>query len=133
MLRFDHPAPKVTAEAHPFSLVLAWLRTPGLNGPSALYSAYGRPAWKQEGLLTTLAHMATLRSPSRDFQDRAPAFSGLRTSCGFWCMKHVSSAVLLPFCRHRRMLGFAVIRMALSIFLCKWATVIKTTDLYQCH
>lgn len=42
MLRSDHPAPKVTAEAHPFSLVLAWLRTLGVNGPSALYR--GRPA-----------------------------------------------------------------------------------------
>ena len=89
--------------------------------------------YTEEGLLTTLAHVATLRSPSRDFQDGAPAFSGLRTSCGFRCMKHTSSAELLEFCRHRRMLGFAVIRMALSIFLCKWATVIKTTDLYQCH
>ena len=89
--------------------------------------------YTEEGLLTTLVHVTTLRSPSRDFQDRAPAFFGLQTSCGFWFMKHMNNAVLLPFCRHPRILGFAVIHMALSIFLCKWATVIKNTDLYQCH
>lgn len=36
------------------------------------------PRYTEEGLLTTLAHMATLQSPSRAFQDwGAPAFSGL--------------------------------------------------------